>query len=94
MLRRLRTPSSAAPVQAAPRGVKPNPNPKDPKPKPNAAAVVEENPLVVKGGLPKNLRGKPCLGMLKLVDAEWHLRTDDQYVRSRGARAFSSVLHF
>ena len=90
MLRRLRTPSSAAPVQAAPRGVK---HPKDLKPKPNAAPVVEENPLVVKGGLPKNLRGKPCLGMLKLVDAEWHLRTDDQYVRSR-ARAFCLGLHF
>ena len=66
-----------------------------PTPKPKAAAVVEieENPLVVKGGLPKNLRGKPCLGMLKLVDAEWHLRTDAQYVRSRArARFFLGLL--
>ena len=77
--------SAKARTALHPRGVKPTPAGVKP------ATVIDPNPLVVKGGRPKNLRTKPCLGMYKLVDAEWHLRTDSQYVRSRRGRVFSRV---
>ena len=63
------SPAAFSRAQAAPLGVKP-------------AAAIEPNPLVVKGGRPVNLRKQPCLGVYKRVDDEWHLRTDDQYVRA------------
>jgi hypothetical protein len=60
-------PAAFSRTRAAPLGVKP--------------AAIEPNPLVVKGGRPLGLRKKPCLGVYKRVDDEWHLRTDEQYVR-------------